>query len=238
MDGLNTLSISSKPFWKRINTIKNIDSHSKSSKIPTLVHESKQFNTDLEKAELFGTKLANTFCDANDQKFDQSHKTKIEIDTAKANLKNFQTDNNYFTIHDLNKAIKTLNNNSSPGPDKITNLQSKNLSADFKLLILKLFNKTVSQKQLPDIWKESIITMIPKKNNFSNNPKDYRPISVTSCLGKLCEKLILDKLSDFLESNNLIIKQKSGFRKARQTKDNLAYLIQKVRESFNRKKKF
>ena len=79
--------------------------------------------------------------------------------------------------------------------------------------------------------------MIPKKNNFSNNPKDYRPISVTSCLGKLCEKLILDKLSDFLESNNLIIKQQSGFRKARQTKDNLAYLIQKVRESFNRKKK-
>jgi hypothetical protein len=79
--------------------------------------------------------------------------------------------------------------------------------------------------------------MIPKKSANSPNPKDYRPISLTSCLGKLCERMILDKLTDFLDANKLIVKQQSGFRKHRQTKDNIFYLIQKISESFNRKKR-
>ena len=79
--------------------------------------------------------------------------------------------------------------------------------------------------------------MIPKKVAKSNNPKDYRPISVTSCLGKLAERLLRTRLYDYLNKNNLLIDQQSGFRKYRQTKDNLFHLIQKTTESFNRKKK-
>jgi hypothetical protein len=79
--------------------------------------------------------------------------------------------------------------------------------------------------------------MIPKKSNKSDNPKDYRPIIVTSCLGKLAEKLIRKRLCDFLQENNLIIDQQSGFRKQRQTKDNIIHIIQKSLESFKRKKK-
>ncbi len=41
----------------------------------------------------------------------------------------------------------------------------------------------------------------------------------------------------FIEENNLIVKFQSGFRRLRQTRDNLIHLIQKGIESFNRKKK-
>jgi hypothetical protein len=71
----------------------------------------------------------------------------------------------------------------------------------------------------------------------SDNPKDYRPISVTSCIGKLSERLLRTRLYDFLQNNKLLIDQQSGFRKNRQTKDNLFHLIQRSIESFNRKKK-
>jgi hypothetical protein len=46
--------------------------------------------------------------------------------------------------------------------------------------------------------------MIPKKKAGSTNPKDYRPISITSCLGKLAERLINMRLTKFIEENNLI----------------------------------
>ncbi len=61
--------------------------------------------------------------------------------------------------------------------------------------------------------------MIPKKQTNGSIPKDYRPISLTSCLAKLAEKLIAIKLKDYLDENNIILKQQSGFRKNRQTRE-------------------
>ena len=79
--------------------------------------------------------------------------------------------------------------------------------------------------------------MIPKKKANSSDPKDYRPISLTSSLAKLAEKMIANKLKDFLSKNNIIIKQQSGFRAFRQTKYNIFFITQKTIEQFNRRKK-
>jgi hypothetical protein len=84
------------------------------------------------------------------------------------------------------------------------------------------------QNIIPEAWKLAQVTMIPKKVAKSNNPKDYRPISVTSCLGKLAERPLRTRLYDYLNKNNLLIDQQSGFRKYRQTKDNLFVCIVKL----------
>ena len=65
----------------------------------------------------------------------------------------------------------------------------------------------------------------------------FWPFSLTSCLVKLAERLIKTWLTSFVEENNLIVKHQAGFRRLRQTKFNLVHLIQKSKESFNRKKK-
>jgi hypothetical protein len=49
--------------------------------------------------------------------------------------------------------------------------------------------------------------------------------------------MVKEKLNEFLKNNNIILKQQSGFRAHRQTKDNVFHLSQKVLESFNRGKK-
>ena len=90
---------------------------------------------------------------------------------------------------------------------------------------------------LPDAWKSASITMIPKKENKSSSPADYRPISLTSCVGKLAERIIKNRLYLFLESKNLIAKEQSGFRRKRGTADNLISITQKIQECLNRKKK-
>jgi hypothetical protein len=77
---------------------------------------------------------------------------------------------------------------------------------EFRKIILLLINETVKQAIIPESWKSSIINMIPKKQQNSSNPKDYRPISLTSCLGKLAERLMLKKIKDFMDKNKIIIK--------------------------------
>ena len=77
--------------------------------------------------------------------------------------------------------------------------------------------------------------MIPKKE--SSSPSDYRPISLTSCVGKFIERIVRNRLYKFLEEKKLIIKEQSGFRSRRGTADNLVFITQKIQECINREKK-
>ena len=63
-------------------------------------------------------------------------------------------------------------------------------------------------KGIPKAWKSATITIIPKKESNSNYLTDYRPISLLSCIGKLVERLIRNRLYFFLESNNKLIREK------------------------------
>ena len=227
---------SSRPFWQRIKKLKSKnENESKSTYIPNLFYENKVFKTDYEKAELFGNILHNVFQESNDPNFDNQFKEKVSKTIKTINEKTYSFKE--FTLEELDKELKRLNKRASPGPDKIYNLQLNHRSIEFRKILLKLFNLTVKNNFIPEEWKIATVTMIPKKNKNSSNPKDYRPISVTSCIGKLCERLILSRIIKFLNENNIIINQQSGFRKNRQTKDNLFHLIQKTLETLNRKKK-
>jgi hypothetical protein len=53
----------------------------------------------------------------------------------------------------------------------------------------------------------------------------------------VAERLMMIKIKEFLVKNKIIIKQQSGFRQKRQTKDNIFFLTQKAIESLNRGKK-
>lgn len=54
--------------------------------------------------------------------------------------------------------------------------------------ILDLFNMSYTSGQLPPAWKNAIIVPIPKGDGNS------RPISLTSCLCKMMERVVLNRL--------------------------------------------
>lgn len=112
----------------------------------------------------------------------------------------------------------------------------KQLPANLKKDILNLANLNLKESSVPDSWKLAQMTMIPKKGNSSDH-SDYRSISLTSCLGKLIERIIQKRLYKYAEKNKLLVDQQSGFRRKRRCVDNLFYLTQKVKENFSRKKK-
>ena len=59
---------------------------------------------------------------------------------------------------------------------------------------------------------------------------------MTSCIGKLVERVIKNRLEAYLENENKIVWQQSGFRSNRSCQDNLLFLTQKASEAMNRKK--
>ena len=116
------------------------------------------------------------------------------------------------TNSDIISAIKKLKPTKSPGPDQIyakTLLEMKdNLSDHLKIL----FKKSIDSGFVPDYWKLANVTAIHKKGN-KLKPDNYRPISLTSLIGKILETIIRNKIVDHLDKHNLINNSQHGFRK-------------------------
>ena len=76
----------------------------------------------------------------------------------------------------------------------------------------------------PQEWKSSTIIPIHKAGKDPTDPKNYRPISLTSNVCKLVEKMINARLKWFLEKNQKLSPQQYGFRQERTTMDPIAAL--------------
>ena len=74
--------------------------------------------------------------------------------------------------------------------------------------------------------------MLHKAGKPENLVGSYRPLSLTSCLGKLLEKAVADNISNWAEANKKFNKQQNGFRKNRSTNDNLFKLFETIKLGF------
>jgi len=91
--------------------------------------------------------------------------------------------------------------------------------------LLYIFNWTWSSHTFPSCWKPATIIPIHKPGKPADSPASYRPISLTSCMSKLFERLVLNRLCYYLESKNLISPtQEAGFRPGRSTIDQILLL--------------
>ena len=58
------------------------------------------------------------------------------------------------------------------------------------MVLLEFYNFSWNRGILPDQWKLSTIIPIHKKDKDEHDTKSYWPISLTSNLGKIMEKLV------------------------------------------------
>lgn len=91
-----------------------------------------------------------------------------------------------FSIYELRKAIANAKQ-TSPGKDGVCHNMLAHMSDRALGVVLKLFNKIWDTGKIPAKWKESVIIPIPKPGKDPSNPSNYRPIALTSQLGKTME---------------------------------------------------
>ena len=77
---------------------------------------------------------------------------------------------------------------------------------------------------------------IPKPGKDLTDLQNYRPISLTSSVCKLYEKMVNKRLVESLERNRLLAEIQCGFRRNRATLDNLVRLDTYIRRTFAQKK--
>ncbi|KAG5675613.1 hypothetical protein PVAND_005504 [Polypedilum vanderplanki] len=136
----------------------------------------------------------------------------------------------------LTLIIKSLRVRKAEGLDGIATRFLKNLPKSLLKVVTMIFNQSYKLGYFPSAWKRAKVIAIPKKDKPTDKPSNFRPISLLSTLGKLYEKVILDKVSRFEEANELIKPQQFGFRSRHSTTHQVLRIIEEATIGFNNKK--
>ncbi|UYV76333.1 hypothetical protein LAZ67_14000036, partial [Cordylochernes scorpioides] len=184
--------------------------------------------------------LGNSYQISSKIKFEIKDK-KVEKKARKIihDCKNVTSTHNIFhekiNMKELDYALENTDLNKTPGPDGIHGQMISNLGKNGKEKLLDIFNNSWKTGKLPQDWKTATIIPIKKLDKSADDPKNYRPISLTSICCKLMEKIILRRLTYHLDTRNLLPKEQYGFRKGHGTIDQLLFFTQKVKDAQNRK---
>ena len=103
---------------------------------------------------------------------------------------------------DIRSILKKSNKKSAPGPDGIPYGILLKLSSTHKVLAT-LFTKVLQHGAPPSCWAESLIKLIHKKGS-TDDPTNFRMISLTSCVGKLYHLILSQRTTEYLVNNKLI----------------------------------
>ena len=98
-----------------------------------------------------------------------------------------------FTEEEVKEAVFECDGNKAPGPDGFSMVVFQSQWDTVKNKIMKVFKEFYKSSIINGITNETYICLIPKKLN-SCRVKDFRPISLVTCLYKIIAKVLAKKL--------------------------------------------
>ena len=137
-----------------------------------------------------------------------------------------------FKVDDYNE-ILNKKRTSSPGPDKISHNILKRLPKCLKAYICLLITSSINNSYVPTTWKESQVKILPKPNKNKKNAENYQPISLTTCIEKICKTAVKNIVLAHCGNNDVFGEMQSTYRRNRCRTDNLLKLTQHVTEAFH-----
>ena len=100
----------------------------------------------------------------------------------------------------------------------------------------EIFNDCLTSGIYPNCFKIAKILPIFKEGD-SDDPSDYRPISLLPILGKIFERIIFKRAQSYVDKFNIIRITQFGFRSNRSTVDAILTLLEEVSTSLSNKKR-
>ena len=121
-----------------------------------------------------------------------------------------------FTTESILGALKEIKPFSASPPDCVPAIVLKRCCDSLAYPIWLLWSKSFSAGSVPSCLKNQYITPIFKKGAKSH-AENYRPVSITSHLTKVFERLVRGRIADHLDNMDLHCENQHGFRRGRST---------------------
>lgn len=185
----------------------------RNTSVPILIDENgRSCSKDCEKAEALGRYFASVFSTY------VSSETRKQI--TESGTRRFGMSKIYFHPEEVSSVLKKLNPSPGEPYDGIPQIVYRRCYKSLSKPLSFIFNISFLLGDVPQLWKEALVTPIPKvsENNLLSN---FRPISLTPTPVKVMEKIISDRVLNFLNKNGMIPAEQHGFLPGASTLTNL-----------------
>ena len=206
-----------------------IEPHTSIKKIKKNISSDKSmipFLMDKDKKAQYDRLIINKIITKYYEKLYNKSESSIEIEDQNMSNQNMPE----FLEDEIVKIIKNLKSEKMPGLDGIKNEILKFSIESIKKPLTSLFNNILSTQIIPSQWKYSNIIIIFKKGD-PHDIKNYRPITLTSNIGKMFMKLLNNRLEKILDEAQP--PEQAGFRRGYSTCEHLHsinIIIEKAKE--------
>ena len=193
-------------FWKQFSRIKV----SSSAENRPIINQDKEFYLASEKADVMADHLGSIM---KEPELTPAARAMSQDIRGWLGFQDRRRDKitRLITMEEMHQVIKRTPNNKAPGPDEVTGKLIKQLSYTGIQQLRKIFDKALRIGYVPKPWKRSVTVMIPKPGKNLTQVNSYRPISLTSILGKLLERIITTRLLEELETSSFFTDNQGVF---------------------------
>ena len=207
--------------YKIFKYIKNIISH---NSIPVSVHfGNSSASSDLHKASLFNEFFHTTFTPSS---------RPPNLPTLSDPPQSSTLSDIIFSPTEVYEALTTLDPSKAKGIDGISPVTLSRCALALYEPIHHLFSLCINQSNIPNEWRIHLISPIFKSGE-KTSVTNYRPISLLCILSKVLERLIYDKIIDFVTSS--ICNVQFGFLKSRSSVQQLLLFYDHLLSSHSQK---
>ena len=172
----------------------------------------------------------------NSETAEMTHQSYVSPQVDNSSIDDENILNKPVTEEEIRTCISKLKNHKAPGIDNIINEYITTTEDILMPVYIRVFNIIFMNGIFPDVWSKGIIVPIYKKDD-KTNPDNYRGITLLSCLGKLFTSIINDRITKFVENNNILSEVQAGFRKGYSTTEQIFNLKCLIDSIMNSKKK-
>ena len=211
--------------------VKSMNGSARAQNVKNLVYKDREYVSDKAKASAFIQEYATV----SGRKSDRSSRRAVrELRSGIHRLlgSSQQELEQASTPEEMATALKTVKAEKACVSDGVAQDLLKHLPLSTQKELLFILNTSWTTGWCPQAWRTATILPFLKKEKDPQAVSSYRPFAPTSTIGKLLERLIVNRLSRWLEAKSLLSPWQAGFSKRRCTTDKCLRLSQFVRDGF------
>ena len=124
------------------------------------------------------------------------------------------------SVKEINMAMSKFKNKKFPGRDNFKIENVKEIWRKMPQAIRGLINNCFTQRIFPKLWKEASLNILLNDENRDRTLlNSYRPIALLSVVGKIYEKVIVNRIQETYKEAELESPDQFGFKKGKKTDD-------------------
>ena len=141
------------------------------------------------------------------------------------------------TEHTVMRCLRRLPPSKSSGSSVLSHRVLRETAPAICASLTYLYNLSIKAGTFPNDWKTAVVTPIFKNRGKTENPSNYRPISLLPAVGKILNHIQSQALCRYLVDRNILTEHQFGFLPERSTTQQLIYITDRWLTALNDNKR-